>query len=339
MAWTPIISGTDMQGVSLQEIWKGYRERFQINAYGDPTSDPIVPLPAGTNIQEASFWKTIQLFVDETAIEFSGQWVDWTQPVGGGIGSYCTMFDLDTFRVAADLNGCGAGQPAGKSFRRKQNMADAFSYGYCTRGDIFGPWLYEDIQKTQTAMKWTTRNRNSLTPATEYTRTGNSDPYQDDCNLARSTSQTNWNAATYGANTIGLIYYIQRSFSWNGYYYKFDNSRHYGRARPTSYANKLTTVDCDWECYAFLEKGEWYRDFRDLDGLGMVEDVYTLIDSGTRSDYLFETKDIRNDANYNDWPTGMVPNFNCSLTPSIYDGCLMDADNDGWVFKWQFTNA
>lgn len=65
------------------------------------------------------------------------------------------FFTKAAWQQAAGLNVSDA---AGGSFRRAVeidlNGDPVFLYGFCQAGDIYGPWVFEDIQKGLSALKW-----------------------------------------------------------------------------------------------------------------------------------------------------------------------------------------
>ena len=144
--WGKAIALSEMQAMPnktiLDEIWLAVAERQSAisgNFRGDNKQaysgvlDNIQLLGSGLD--------TIQSWLESTV----GAWVDYRNPINdAGDGFRC--FDLASWRDAAGLNVDG--------FRRSTDGI-IFSYGLMQKGDWPGWWVYEDIQKGLSALRWT----------------------------------------------------------------------------------------------------------------------------------------------------------------------------------------
>ena len=140
---------------AAQEIVLAYSERRQ--CVNDAAIDALA---AGDVKQNRTFWRGVQDWIETNCVK----WVDDS--------SFSTSteyearedvaYTLSTFRAEAGLDSGG--------FRRATewpadwtNPADpAYSFGKITRGDIIGPWIFEDLQKAFDAMRWTYRTEVSF---------------------------------------------------------------------------------------------------------------------------------------------------------------------------------
>jgi len=62
----------------------------------------------------------------------------------------------------------------GTGFRRKTAWGAAFSYGYAVEGDILGPWILEDLQKSLNRLIWTGTYNTSQSSYTTFYGSGTS---------------------------------------------------------------------------------------------------------------------------------------------------------------------
>ena len=115
---------------------------------------------------ESAWWKSA------TAIEVQGV-TYWTE-LQAWLESYCASFidhisgplnvgqtgflfwTLANWRTEAGLNATG--------FRRSTDNGATFSYGQMQRGDHIGPWIFEDLQKGFSALRWQGSNDPVWTP-------------------------------------------------------------------------------------------------------------------------------------------------------------------------------
>lgn len=126
------------------EIVLAYSERRQVRG-----ASVIAPLAGGDNAQDTEFWRGMQEWIDWSV----GGWVDY---MSGPFTLYekppwpaeyiLLYWTLATFRAAAGLHPDG--------WRRSTNGMD-FSYGTIQSGDIRGPWIFEDLQKALSVLRWT----------------------------------------------------------------------------------------------------------------------------------------------------------------------------------------
>jgi hypothetical protein len=122
----------------LDEITLAYSERRQV--LGQSAYTPV----AARKVQSAAYWAALQNWIEENC----GAFVD---PVNGpGQSTYKWMlatFDVESMRAAAGLNAAG--------FRRLPYGASSFQYGLMQENDAIGPWIFEDLQRAFSVLRWT----------------------------------------------------------------------------------------------------------------------------------------------------------------------------------------
>ena len=125
------INYTNWQSLDkLNELQLAYSERMQV--LGVAPQDLIT---AGTDIQAVSYWTTYQFFLENYCTNFVNP---------GDVPNNFT--DVYAWRSAAGLNSNG--------FRKSTDGLN-FTYGTMEEGDIIGSWIFEDIRKGFSALKWT----------------------------------------------------------------------------------------------------------------------------------------------------------------------------------------
>lgn len=163
--FTPISDGLDWQGMpfllELQTAWN--ERRYAIGqspvGWGSPWVAP------GTDIQAVTQWwnDTISLGEDfpnqyNVVQEGPQSWMEWfcVQFLDHrhSLDPMPPAFTLATWRVAAGLHAYG--------FRRAQSWPldwtdqndPAYQHGHMQAGDIIGPWVFDDIQRGLSALRW-----------------------------------------------------------------------------------------------------------------------------------------------------------------------------------------
>lgn len=303
-AFTTIATGDDLQLLTpLNEIVSSWYERRQ--AIGDTTVIPA--LAAGDDIQDHQFWQDIQDWCTAECVHFVNDGV-------GVSGSTITMFTAATWKNAAGI---------GNGFRRVTGTtppADwtdyediAYSYGIIEAGDMFGPWLYVDLQNALKALKWTTSESTTL----------NSDTNKSVLTYGSlATHEADW-LAKLDWDATGLIYSTRASAS-SGMGGSYASLRNRGKASivvPT-FANSA------YDVYAIVGKPS-SSTFRDVDSLGLVEGDLFLFDSGAASN--------------------VSPRLSANITPDNADApCNLLGGDEGlfgaslsytsyWIWKWTFS--
>jgi len=135
----------------LDEITRAYLERGQACGIGVnmPRINPRIPRnPPEDNIdvQAAAYWLAIQDWVESACLSF----VDHVNGPLNANEDGLLMFTLTTFRAAAGLHADG--------FRRATEWTGtgnpSWSYGKMQADNIIGPWVFEELQKSVSAMWW-----------------------------------------------------------------------------------------------------------------------------------------------------------------------------------------
>ena len=162
--------GFDFANVAtFNELLTAYHERDAVRSVGTARSVQSTDLSAGTQATSLSsvivngdsmggyLLQTFQQFVIDRLTSF----VDHTQDLTTAFTSV-PMFNSTTFYAAAGMDAGG--------FRRYNGddwdgvTAPTFEYGVIQAGDIFGWWIYEDLQRAFTTMKITTRPTAATSP-------------------------------------------------------------------------------------------------------------------------------------------------------------------------------
>jgi len=150
----------------LDELVLAYSERRQA------LSQSAYTAADDRDVQAASYWTTLQGWIETNCLSF----IDHVSGPLTGDNTAFLYFTLATFRAAAGLHADG--------FRRSTD-GSSFSYGQMQPGDIIGPWIFEDLQKAFSVLRW--RLLTFTTPSfTGYKRSG-------------EKSNSNWNDAKAGA--------------------------------------------------------------------------------------------------------------------------------------------
>ena len=136
-AFTTLTAGENaLSHAMANEFILAINERSQ--AIGGLTSGPGV---AGTSAQSKWIWIFMQQWLESNCTNF----VDHVSgPLNSGSTAFL-YFTLATWRSAAGLDESG--------FRRSTDGVN-FSYGNIQAGDVWGKWIFEDLQKGFAALKW-----------------------------------------------------------------------------------------------------------------------------------------------------------------------------------------
>lgn len=105
---------------------------------------------AGQNIQGYTLWSGIQTWLQT----YCASYVDHSQTVTGAAS--LPMFTLATWRSLAGMHPSGFRRVPGASPPASwTNLSDsAYSYGLIQPGDMFGPWLFDDLQRGLDILRW-----------------------------------------------------------------------------------------------------------------------------------------------------------------------------------------
>lgn len=237
-------------------------------------------------------------------------------------------FTLGTWRSAAGLNVSG--------FRRSSDGV-SFSYGLMQAGDKIGWWIYEDLQKGLSAMRWTMRYSGSnLSQSRGWADSGEN--YAE----ALSNMLTNWPIHSSWGGDVNAPFYGAVKFDYD--HGEGDNAIYSRRTRgrpeitllpggslPKSaniYFLPIKPPD-DYLKTQWSWVYGWPKVFKDLDEFGFEEDKYWFYQSvpeWTETDKLLD--DIFGDTE--------LPALN-GLNHEKIEGCLIQGSH--WLLKWNFTNS
>ena len=325
-SFTPITAGVDWQALSIvNEIVLAWRERVAV-----ASNNPIgAVMAAGDDIQDKDVWEDMQLAVDGWATTF----VDHTTSPFGGDASV-PKFTLASFRTEAGLNSSGWKRATewvpGAVDGTWQNDV-TFSYGVMQAGDIIGPWIFDDLQKALSTLKWTERSGSSTSGAGRSATTGGSPA---DCATARTTHLSNWAAAGWvgGLNTM----YRAAGRRQDSLYY----FQGYRRRGSPSYTGISTVLAHTADAYAKaalptnIGVGTFTPTFLDVDGLGLVLNELYLTDTFTSATIATRTGALIDPSTNS--PVADIP-LSCPYAPDTAQGCQLDVNEI--VLKWAFTNS
>lgn len=193
-AFTAVGTGAAYDPFSLSianEIVLAYSERAQAIGH-----DAVPNRVAGDDAHSVAFWATEAVTPPlgmQTWIEtYYGKFINHDLAVAGNFDTQASIpvYTLTTFRAVAGLNASGFRRLT--TFNPALTWANqAFSYGKAEVGDIFGPWIYEDLQKAFIAMKWTT---SSITTG-EYEIMQSSYGQPRNCGTATTQQAAGWPVA------------------------------------------------------------------------------------------------------------------------------------------------
>lgn len=318
----------------INEIVLSYSERRQ--AIGDSA---VAARVAGDDAHAQSFWRGIQNWLEAECVHF----VNDAVAIAGE--SAVTMFTLATWRTAAGINASG--------FRRAtvwEPDADApdwtvdpeYAYGKIAVGDIYGPWILDDLQKGLAALKWT----NAHLAASAANTDSNSHVFAgsggNDCATDRGLCEDNYDAGW--GSTWGYAYYI--CIRWASSYYAIPPDAAFSgfsveraKSAPKVTIPVISDVTCDWQLYVLPSKATKYDNFMppvtfvDLDAGGWVENELDLWDSGSGvSSSGIVADELSGTTTF---PMDLTTAVNCPLGGDIFEG--MQVTMVDWILKWNFS--
>lgn len=326
--FTPIVAGLDWQHVNfINELRGAWSERRQ-SIGGAPVADVV----AGHDIQSVSFWKDMQEWCENNCASF----VNHNETIAGQ--SSVPMFSVPSWRDAAGMNSQG--------FRRTQiwnpsNPGDwendiAFEHGFMEEGDIIGPWIFDDLQKAFTALKWTQKASQC-----------------DDSQMKTLLNSSTFNCAWWGrANHIAA--YLPRGWETNihGPYvygamgriyhkeyqnWRLSSVRYRGTPKVTGVS---TIVPCSCDIYFLPITLIWGGSgvFADADSRGMRENqlwraqTLPVAQLSTRTGSQFSPSEVS--------PVDTIP-VTCGDVPNEKDNAVkgVRVASTYFIFKWNFTNS
>ena len=307
---------TDLQSLSLlNELQLAYSERRQ--ALGQSAA---APLAAGADLQAASLWSTWQSWIESHV----GSWADYTAGTPSP-GNYTGLTAIPWLTLA-QLRTL-AGLPSG-GFRRVQgaswpadwtsNTDPAYTFGTCQAGDIIGPWLWVDLQRAFSVLRWAAFYAGWKTAGRGYKKT--SIAFNNDYATASAAQISGWPT---GWSLGGGSYQIWTEVALNGTEYMVYGERY---RQEDDYSCPLDFF-VGLDCYLRLTSGG--GDFLDLDGLGGGENNLALMASVNGADGTIQ---IGSPAAANPFPLS-------GYTDTHLGGgsCFGDLPTHN-ISRWAFTN-
>jgi len=344
--FTPIKTVTDPFGLTfINEIIGAYSERRQ--ALGEEE----VTVAAGDDAHEVDYWKAIQEWIEVNALNY----IDHTQAVAGNFDGLAAipMWILADFRTEAGL---------ASGFRRATEWTPDpdnpdwevdvdFSYGQAQLGDIFGPWIFEDLQKAFSTLRWTLQN--AKTSGTKQSTQG---LYSGgNCATALSTAQANWilDLPLWGGGAPGGTNRIAQGYAHlysGGMFYTAMGFRQRHRVDLTLPGTVTTVVPAAVGIhYAVAEShrsGLGLSDtFEDFDGYGFADNTFHFWEEYPEDPLKPVARGGAAEATY----AGVLNTGGASADPLVQDPPKMECGSKegryGWGFenfdavvKWSFTN-
>ena len=320
--FTPITVGLDWQDKDfINEFRNAQSERSQV--IGGAVVTNIV---AGVDVQTNTFWADIQLWLVLNSDEFVDHTIDLTTT------NVVTLFTLATWRNTAGIT---------NGFRRatvwNPPTAPTYSYGRMARGDIIGPWIFEDLQDGFDALRWTHVN-NGFTPtgpvgfldSLNVSNTSYIAGEDTNCAAARAGAMLNWTNKTYSAGGNGN--YFASASKNDGGPYQWTHRRDKSQTRATPLP---TVVPHIYKLYS-LPYAPSVADFYDIDSLGLTQDKFWLEETlpvattNTRDTSMFWPDDTA--------PIEVIPVTCADAGRTWRVEFSVEADSTG-IMQWQFTHT
>jgi hypothetical protein len=322
-AFTTITTGTDLQDkVLINEIINAYSERRQALS-----QSAVSDIMAGADIQAASFWNVIQDWIEDNAASFVD---DEAAIVGEAAVPMLTWAEVKT------RTGLTSGWRRVTGAAWPSNWTDyedaAFTYGQMAAGDIYGPWILEDLAAALSALKWTKHTTTSLSTVTserqdKFIQTST----DDDPPGSLAVHETTWQAAAWAATGITP----RTVFIAQAFYDEDDVSSSWSSLAsktPSKISTIPTFIDSICDVYVLPIGFGFPYEFYDYYG-GFVENQL----------FLWYSEDAANDE-----PTRYTakqpddsysaPCYIHTPTDSQYLGCRASTTVT-WIAKWSFTYA
>lgn len=334
----------------MNELIDAYNERRLVHGDSPPASNVV----AGDDYQSPATIGGMQEWIQNDAFQWGGYnygyWLDWTLSDSNdeyvGITTPSPNFppqfvgvptDLTDFYTKAGMN------PSG--FRRAIEWDPAvddwtdiydpmfFDFGSCEGGDIIGPWLYDDLQKAFSALRWTKtvnqyidRYRRGEVQSAAYLL----------CTDALADANAQWDVASWQNNYSLYLYRVAARLRYTGTKWIFKNVL---RQRAEGYYTMATdTIPCALDIYMFSQ--QTYMDYiafdwADADSLGLLQDEWV------RMLQLVEASQLQRDFIFPDPNIDTNPIASTGISCPTPDEIGIEVHRQsgiGVVKKWNFTN-
>lgn len=128
----------------LNEFVDAVNERADAVGYGIP---PVPVVNIGDDVQAVAFFLQFQQWIESDLTKFV---VSHDAEVKRSAGYYDGRTTIDTWPNLTAILGTGW-----RRYTVHPDQAGGVAYGQMQRGDIIGPWIFEDIQKVLNKLIWT----------------------------------------------------------------------------------------------------------------------------------------------------------------------------------------
>lgn len=308
--WITLSVGADLQQSNLiNQILRGIRERRESAKFVSLGFEDLV---AGNDVHQGYFWESNQRNVEACAEHFVDH--DDASPAPDK-----PLLTAARHREIAQIHENGWRRATTWPSDWTDLDDPAYSYGYAQVGDIYGPWIFDDLQKMLTALKWT-RPQATTYGATYKTASGGDLPPPDaTCDDAKANQDALWSLAGWYSGPH--LYYVSGRTSgdaggWGAEAYRF-------KSYPRAYLP--VHIPADVECW--LKFSAPVGSFYDFDGLGVADGGVLLWGTKEDSQVSPVTFDLLVDSTAN--PIFDVPcPGELSIQATQYP-----------IAKWHFTNA
>ena len=305
----------------LDEIYLASKERFDL-VLGEGLVDMF--FFKGNTLQgDCGFGMSIWGLIQYLLLISVSDYVDYINGPLNGDQSNFLHFDFDTFCSAAGLN------PAG--FRRVREWdgisAPTYEYGATQVGDIIGPWIFEDIQKGLSALRWTSEIVSGLTSSRSA---GGGSLFS--CEHARDTQASTWAISNWSGDVASSRIYSFLIWLNDGPYWSFDANRNRGKAKISGL---FTGVPHTADVYLLPQQLYQYMwlTYRDIDELGMIQNKLWFLEAFSSSQNSSHTTAYVGNISSN--PIDLS-GYGCPLSTCIREAIV--CNNGYWLLKWNFTN-
>ena len=302
----------------LNELTLAYSERRQAvgSAAYTATDD--------RDVQAAAYWAAMQGWIQSNC----GLFIDWVNgptnpraydPYFWGL---FLGFSLSAFRAAAGLNALGFRRvPEGVEWDGETDPE--WSYGVMQAGDTIGPWIFEDLQKAFSALRWTsvaldfekiTRQRKEATSTCWGI-----------CKIDKAELAASWAAASWVPTDY--LYSIEAQH----YFYGSHRVKSSG-PWPSNSIPTMRPCTSDLYLHVLPADPDNYEVFQDIDGIGLAEGSQLFESQGASSDAI-RYYVAGGMGNYATEPTAAA-GLTCPSQPKLYVAKIPTA---AVLLKWDFT--
>ena len=342
--FTAIVDGLDWTDTGfLTELWLSYAER---EAVYDRTWSAKTNVVAGEDAQalkvaDGMGWSNLQEYVEVLVPNY----VDHTAVITNLLT--IPMFTVTNWRSVAGVYTGGYRRathydPANDDWTDLADpmytAAQTGGFGIARSGDIIGPWIFDDLQKGLSALKWTTAEGGTTTNDQFI---GNVQGVLDaSCATASADhlskwAATNWTDAATDSKTIYEAWGQRRYFA--DPLYDFWGYRERAKALCGADNAIWTNHACSISIYSIVS--EVGCTFSDMDGLGWNSDYLCFVDD-IPSTQTGTQRAMTNYIGASDSPVAAVP-IGCAAS-SVQYGIETRVNNYGGnvfyeIRKWTFS--